>query len=155
MPQKGEAKVIIPNISSSEDEKSNTNQINSHFYKYGNLFIKALKSKNGVELAKFNKYGNRPSNEDLEFIQRDILPLIGTSKISFKIWSKKGAQFSVIFFLSKEKKHIRQKNITYLRENYLRTYFICNFKNLDANWKLVNGFCYSEMDDPYAPEPDV
>jgi len=118
-------------------------------------FLLAIRTRDYVKLHEFQAENNqflpngRLGLEDESYLKDAIEPIITKFDLEHREWGRKGNDFAIIFFPASDKNFIDSIDIEYLRSEFMKRYFICDFSEIGGKWKLQNGFCFSEMDGPY------
>lgn len=145
----------VDKSSSGVEELAKVSASDDDFNANASAFLKAVTTENAQTLSLYSEGITENGNlipRIKEYINGPIRKVHQGERLKFKMWGDYGNDFSVIFYQESAELFISKVDIDYLKKNYLKTYFVCDFTKVNGGWKLRNGFCYDETDGPYAEE---
>ena len=116
-------------------------------------FIAALKSDNPAFVrayfpADYPEVELKPDAPDIIFIHERLRPLIAKGAMDGKEMSREGHVFSILFYRKSFAARLADK--TYLENEYMKTFFVCNFDDTSGRWILSHPImCFDETEGPY------
>lgn len=121
-------------------------------------FLNAIKNGNANQLATFGVPLDRRGKlfeYDQALIQVHLKPVLSQNNLTCSVTDRfENGQIRVMIYPVKFGNQIRQKDLNFLRNEYFKSYFACEFSIVSGKWKSVPNLCFNETHGPFEAEPD-
>ncbi len=122
------------------------------------LFLNAIKNGDASQLSGFGVPLEQPGKlfeHDQALIQEFLRPVLSQNDLVCTVTDRlKNGQIRIMIYPVKFGHKIRQKDLNFLRNEYFKNYFACEFSIVSGKWKSVPNLCFNETHGPFEAEPD-
>jgi hypothetical protein len=78
---------------------------------------------------------------------KSVKAIVGNDSLSFYVLPHGDGVYTVLYFPSRYR--AQMKSYKFLKKNWMKRYFACQFIAKDGKWFLHENFCFFETDGPY------
>jgi hypothetical protein len=121
-------------------------------------FLDALKNENAIQLATFGvplmKRG-KLFDYDQELIQVHLKPVLSQDNLTCSVTDRvDGGIIRIMIYPARFAHQIQEQDMEFLKSQYGKNYFACEFSTISGKWKSVPNLCFNETHGPFEAEPD-